>query len=249
MKRYKTRYHSKPFSVRRWEKKGKRRLTLTIILGAFLLYALLSWILPALIGGLSYFNKFKETPTQKASVAENSTLAPPVLNIPYEATNTASIAIKGYSVPNASVEVYLDDELKTTAKTHDDGSFTTDNISLFLGTNNISGKTVDDKGNKSFPSKPIRILYSNEKPGLEVSSPGDNQEIKGGDKKVLISGSTDPNKGIIVTVNGSQLIVNSEGKFSQTIDISDGENNITVAATDTANNTAQVTRKVIYSAQ
>lgn len=249
MKRYHSRYQSKPKSSlsRRSERKSKRKLILTALISIFLVYSLFAWLLPTLIGSLSVINKFKPTPVKEASITENISLAPPVLNIPFESTNTGSISIKGYSTPNVSVEIYLDDEIKTTSKTKDDGSFVSDNISLTLGTNNISGKTVDEKGNKSLSSKPIRIIYSNEKPSLDLSSPSDNQEIKGGDKKVLITGSTDANKGITVSANGIQLIVNSEGKFSQTIDINEGENNIAVSATDSAGNSIQLTRRVTYS--
>lgn len=245
MKRYQSRYRtrSKPLSVRRLEKKGKRRFIFTILLGIFLLYALFSWILPALVGGLSIINKFKATSPIQASIADNATLAPPILNIPYEATNTATISVKGYATALSSVEIYIDDELQTTTKAKEDGNFSTDLILLNLGTNNISGKAIDEKGNKSLPSKPIRITYKNEKPTLELKEPQDNVTVKG-DKKVLVSGLTDANKGIAISANGIRLIVNSEGQFSQSIDISEGDNNIIVVATDTAGNSAQITRKV-----
>lgn len=248
MKRYQSRYssRSKPLSVRRWEKKGKRRFIFTILLGGFLLYALFSWILPTLVGGLSVINRFKPTPQTASSIAESATLAPPILNIPYEATNTATISIKGYATTSSTVEIYIDDELKTTAKAKDDGGFLTDPILLNLGTNNISGKAIDEKGNKSLPSKPIRITYENEKPTLELNEPQDSTTVKG-EKKVLVSGSTDPNKGITVSANGVRLIVNSEGQFSQKLDINEGENEIVILATDIAGNTTQTTRKVIYS--
>lgn len=245
MKRYQPRYssRSKPLSVRRWEKRGKRRFLFTILLGIFLFYALFSWILPTLVGGLSVINRFKATPPIQASIADNATLAPPILNIPYEATNTATISVRGYATALSSVEIYIDEELKTTTKANGDGSFFTGQVLLNLGTNNISGKAIDEKGNKSLPSKPIRITYENEKPALELKEPQDNATIKG-EKKVLVSGSTDANKGITVSANGIRLIVNSEGQFSQLIDISDGDNNIVIVATDTAGNSTQITRKV-----
>lgn len=245
MKHYQSRYSSKskPLSVRRLEKKGKRRLMFTIFLGMFLLYALFSWILPTLVGGLSVINRFKPESQIASSVADNATLAPPILNIPYEATNTATVSLKGYAAATSKVEIYIDDELKTTTDAKEDGSFSTDSIMLNLGTNNISGKAIDEKGNKSLSSKPIRITYENEKPTLELREPQDNAVVKG-EKKITVSGSTDANKGISVTANGIRFIVGSEGQFSQVIEIADGDNNIVVVATDTAGNTTQTTRKV-----
>ncbi|MCL5783814.1 MAG: hypothetical protein M1142_00455 [Patescibacteria group bacterium] len=246
MKRQPVKYRSS-FTKRR-ENKEKKRLIITLLIGAFLLYFLFSWFLPAFIGGLSLLNRFKTEPTKETPVAENATLAPPVLNIPFEATSTATIKIGGYSLPNTTVEIYVDDDLKTTAPTGGDGSFTADSIPLNLGTNNISGKTVDDKGNKSFSSKPIQIAYDNEKPKLDLTSPQDNQTIKGGDKKVVVSGTTDSDKDITITANGIRLIVNTDGSFSQSIDINDRGNTIVVVATDTAGNTTQITRAVTYQA-
>ena len=247
MKRYQSRYssRSKPLSVRRLEKKGKRKFIFTILLGFFLLYALLTWILPTLVGGLSVINKFKDAPKATSSIANNATLAPPILSIPYEATNTATISVKGYAAASSTVEIYIDVELKTDTKAGGDGSFSTSPISLNIGTNNISGKTVDEKGNKSPSSKPIRIIFTSDKPDLEISSPSDNQTVSG-DKKVTVSGTTNADKGINVTAGNTRLIVNSDGTFSQSIDISEGENNIVITALDQAGNTTQITRKVIY---
>lgn len=242
----KYKYGQRSFSGRRRPQTGKRLLSTLLIVG-FLIYALLAWILPFFIGGLSFLNNFKSQPKSTTPVSENTTLAPPVLNIPFEATNTATIKIKGYSTPNSSVEIYLDDNLSTTVKVKDDGSFLSDNISLSLGTNNIYGKTVDDKGQKSLPSKPIQVDYSNEKPKLDLNSPSDNQVIQG-DKKVTVSGSTNAGKNISLTVNGIVVIVDGNGNFSKTIEINDGDNNITVTATDRSGNTTQLSRKVTYQA-
>jgi hypothetical protein len=233
------------FSRSRSQKSLKKRLIFTGILILFFVYALLAWILPALIGGLSFLNH-SSTPKSNKSSTDNVTIAPPILNIPYEATNTATISINGYAQAGSKVEIYVDDDLKTAAQTTTDGSFQASGIELALGTNNIWGKTVDDKGTKSLSSKPIRIQYSNQKPKLEVDSPSDNQVVKGGDKKVTVSGVTDP--GNDLRANDFKLIVNSEGKFSQTISINDGDNQITITSTDDAGNTNSVSRKVTYQA-
>ena len=80
-------------------------------------------------------------PSEKiVRTSKNPAIAPPVLNIPFEATNTSSIHIKGYSVPNAKVEIYVDEELSQEAETTEDGSFLADQVTLTLGTNNIAGK-------------------------------------------------------------------------------------------------------------
>ncbi|MBI4040216.1 hypothetical protein HY389_02580 [Candidatus Daviesbacteria bacterium] len=235
---------TRSYSARRSGKKAQRNLILSLLLGIFLIYVLFIWVLPNLIGGLSVLTKAKNPIQTQTKVSENSTLAPPVLNIPYEATNTATIRVRGYATPNTKVEIFLDGDLKSTVTSQDNGSFTSDNISLSLGTNNIYGKTIDDKDIESLASKTIQVTYSNTKPKLQVDQPPDGQVVHGGDKKVTVSGSTDPQDTIYI--NDNQVIVGDGGKFSSTININDGDNNIIIKAADSIGNTTQITRKVTY---
>lgn len=245
MKRYKqSRFKfQSPFS-KRLERKTRNRFILSFILALVLLYFSLTWLIPNLISQLSIINRFKPDLNQKKSLIQNASLAPPVLNIPYEATNTAIIKISGFAQPKTRVEIYIDETRQTTVDTKDDGSFLAENIQLLLGLNNIDAKTIDDKGAKSLPSKTIRIIYDNQKPKLELSQPEDNQVVKGGDKKITISGITEP--GNDLWVNGVKIVVNSEGSFNQNIEINDEDNNLTIQATDKAGNTTTLSRRVIY---
>lgn len=241
---YSSRYYPqfRSRSIRRSESKAKTRLFLTLIVSGLILALFIFWGLPTLVSGLSFLNKNKSVPQSPVS---DPAIAPPVLNIPYEATNSASIRVHGYSSPNSQVEIYLDGDLKTTTQADDNGKFTTDEVSLSIGQNNISGKTVNLSGKKSLPSKTIILIYSNQKPKLEISSPSDNQQIKGGDKKIIVAGSTNPLNS--VTINGTAAIVRNDGTFSVTIPINDGDNTIAIGATDQFGNTNQIERRVTYS--
>ncbi|MFI5205337.1 MAG: hypothetical protein ACHQVK_00170 [Candidatus Paceibacterales bacterium] len=249
MSRYRSSYSSgyRPRSIRHRQQKSQKKIIWNVILTVVVLYLIFFWGLPALIGGLSVFNRFKPSNTTAQNAPENATLAPPVLNIPYEATNSAQIRIPGYASPNIKVNIYLDDNLQTSVTSGDDGSFQSDPISLNLGTNSIYGKTADDKNRESLPSKPITITYSNDKPKLNISSPDDGTQIKGGDKKVTVSGQTDPDDS--VTVNGQTVIVQSDGSFSISTGLNDGDNQIVIVSTNSVGNTTQVQRKVTYSSQ
>lgn len=246
MSRYRSSYSSgyKPRSVRHHERKNQKRIVWNVILTFVILYVIFFWGLPALIGGLSVFNRNKSTNTTQ-NTPQNATLAPPVLNIPFEATNSAQIRIPGYASSNTKINIYLDGDLQTSVTSADDGSFQSDPISLNIGTNSIYGKTVDDKNRESLPSKAITITYSNDKPNLDVSSPSDGTQIKGGDKKVTVSGKTDPDDS--VTVNGQTVIVQGDGSFSISVGINDGDNQVVIVTTNSVGNTTQVQRKVTYS--
>lgn len=237
----------KPYSARRLEKKSKRKLFLTFIIGAVLFYSLITWFIPNLIGSLSIINTIKPTVKETAiPVSEDTTLAPPVFIIPFEATNSSTILVSGYASSQAKVEVYVDNELKDTINTEENGNFTAKNIPLTLGSNTIYGKTVDQNGKKSLPSKGIKVDYKNEKPELSIKEPSDNQTIQGGDKKVTISGSVSPIDNMTVVINTTRAIVSKDGNFSQTIEINEGENNITITATDNAGNSTQKSLKITY---
>lgn len=243
MRKYRTTYT--PRSVRHEKNRTRNRIIFAIISILVLGYLSLTWGLPALVGGLTYITHFNSKPVVKDTSDEDVAIPPPVLNIPYEATNTATLAINGYTTPDSKVEIYLDDDLKTTTDVKSDGSFQTEGLALLIGTNNIYGKTVI--GNKkSLASKNIKLYYDSEKPKLTVSSPTDNQEIKGGDKKIRVVGNTDPQNS--VTINGSTVIVNGAGDFATDVNINEGDNILTITGTNKFGNSFSVERKVKYSA-
>ena len=235
-----------PRSIRHSESRAKRKLIITIVGILVVSYLFFMWGLPFIIGQLSFLNK-REKPVDASTLKIDEAIAPPVLYIPFEATNSASLPISGYAAPLSKVEIYIDDEIKSQTATDTEGKFTSVPIGLNLGSNNIHAVTISDSDKKSLPSKNIKLYYSSEKPKLEISEPGDGSEIKGGDKKVKVAGSTDVNNS--VTVNGSTVIVDSEGNFQTVIALNDGDNTITVIASNSFGNNNQLQRMVKYVSQ
>lgn len=226
--------------------KSKRNFVVSLILIFVVGFATIQWILPTLVNGVGFIKGIVKPSTKNGeNITENVSLAPPVLNIPFEATSTSQINISGFSIPNARVKLFLDDQEAEEVDVSSDGSFVFTNISLNLGTNNIYGKSVDETGRESLPSKTIKVLYDSEKPSLQIAEPEDNKTIQGGDKKVKFAGTTDFDSQILI--NGSQVVVNSEGKFETTLSLNDGENNFTVRSQDLAGNFTEISRKVTYN--
>lgn len=228
-------------STRRLEKTAKKHI-IWIILGLIIFgFLMITYIGPFLVGGLTFFNRYKEV-EKGVNIVEDTAVSPPVFNIPYEATNTATITIKGYATSDAKVEVYVGNDLKDTIDADFDGSFNTD-IPLVDGTNAIYGKTILNN-KSSLPSKAIRVEFSDMKPKLDVTEPTDNLEIKGGDRKIKVSGITDPETN--VTVNGAYVIVNNEGKFSTELNINEGDNQVIIQAINDFGSTTTVQKAVKY---
>lgn len=239
------RYRSRR-SAKRLASKSQRNFIITLVIIAAIAYSTITWILPSFINGLGFVKNIA-SPSKKVVTQSsmNANLAPPVLNIPFEATNTAQINITGFTTPSTKVKLYLDDGAGQTVDVSIDGSFTFENISLSLGTNNIYGTTVDSDSKESLPSKTIKVIYDNEKPNLSISEPEDNKKIQGGDKKVKVAGKTDSD--VKVFVSSTQVIVNSDGSFSTDQPINDGDNDISIKAVDTASNSNEIQRRVNYT--
>lgn len=238
------RYRSRR-SIKKLARRSRRNFVVTLIISTLLIYSTVTWILPSFIGSISFIKNIIK-PTQKNILksSENASLAPPVLNIPFEATNTARIDIKGFATPNSKVKLYIDDEPRQTTDVADDGAFNFENITLSLGTNNIYGTTFNTTNKESLSSKTIKLIYDNEKPPLNIFEPEDDKKIQGGDRKVKVAGQTDP--GIKVFVNDNQVIVNSNGNFAYDLPLTDGDNTITIKAIDTASNITESQRLVNY---
>lgn len=242
MRRYRPTF--KPRSLRRYEKRNKTRLVWSIIISVSLLFVVFQWVFPVFIGQLSTVNKIVN-PAVKQEAPEKIKLAPPVLNIPIEATNSGTIKIQGYAAANTKVRIYLDDNLVSETLSNNAGNFNSELFELSLGTNNIYGKTVATDGLESLPSKKIQITYSNEKPKLDLQEPEDRKEVKGGDKKIRVSGLTDPENE--VTVNDLRVIVGGDGKFSLEINLNEGENIINIIATNEVGNKSTKELRVTYT--
>lgn len=232
-------------NVRKYKSRSKQNFIITLIITFALLYIAFFWILPNLIGGVGFLRNFNSPVKKVTNNTSEILLAPPVLNIPYEATNTAQIDITGYSTPKSKVELFIDDDKKQTVDVEGDGSFTFQNVSLSLGTNNIYGKTVDEAGKESLSSKIITVIFDNQKPIINLSEPDDNKIIQGGDKKVKFAGKTEV--GVNIFINDSQIIVSKDGNFESYQSLNDGDNNFDIKAMDLASNITQISRRIIYT--
>lgn len=229
-------------STRRLSRKARTRFIFTLILSAALIFATVTWVLPTFINGLSFVMSFVKPNTPTSAKTVKTSLAPPVLNIPYEATSTAVINVAGYVAPKAKVQIFVDEKVAGETESGIDGSFMIKNISLNLGTNSIFGRTVEGDV-ESLPSKTIKVFLDMEKPVLEIYEPADNLQVQG-DKKAQVSGKSET--GAKVYVNDTRAVVNSDGTFSLDFPLNEGENILNFKAEDEAKNLTEIQRRVIF---
>lgn len=224
------------------EQKSSKKLAASVILTIVIFIVLLFWGIPLLIGMSSFLSGLNQ-PKEDTPKNQNPVFAP-FLEPTFEATNSMPIQIKGYANTEGDIELYLNGDLYDTVLASSDGSFIFPQVILNDGPNKLWTKvSVDNK--KSENSSEIVILYSKEKPDLEITSPEEGSAVSSENKKVAVSGSTQ--SGNAITINEHFIVVDPEGKFSYDLPLTDGDNIIKVTATDKAGNQTSVERTVKYS--
>lgn len=103
---------------------------------------------------------------------------------------------------------------------------------------------VDDNDGNSATSTSVTFTVDTVPPVLNVTAPVDGSITN--DETCVVSGTTNDatSSPVVLTVNGEEVTVGSDGSFSTEITLEEGENTITVIATDTAGKSTTVTRTV-----
>lgn len=225
------------------KKQIKKSLLLTVAGIIVVGFLLLQYGLPILVstslfitGGAGGEDSSKKT---------NEFIPPPVLDIPFTATNSAEIFVKGTGKENSTVKIYVNGELIQKTKSKKDGSFQIRNIPLEKGENEIKARIQDSKNNQSHFSDPITVVFADKKPLLSIESPKNGQSFSKDEQSTQVKGKTDPTSK--VTVNEYWAIVDSLGNFSYLFYLKDGENNLKITATDEAGNQKSEEIKITYS--
>lgn len=156
----------------------------------------------------------------------------PFLSQPFEATHSATITLQGSSQAGLKV-ILLHNGVPTEETTpENDGTFTFD-VSLERGENRFSAVAENDKQERSNPSSEFVIVYTTDAPKLDVTEPADNATITQQKQNPLtVRGSTNP--GTRVFINDQMLFVASDGSFTGSVQLSQGENKIAVKAVNRA---------------
>lgn len=115
------------------------------------------------------------------------------------------------------------------------------------GSNNISLQVTDNDGNVS-ETATVGFVISTAAPNLTVTTP--TEGLITNSNKVTVSGVATPGSDVVsiasVTINGDAVEVEEDGNFSKEITLeSEGNNTITVIATDSLGKTTQIIRNVL----
>jgi uncharacterized protein YfaP (DUF2135 family) len=169
----------------------------------------------------------------------------PILSALPDATNSAQIIVEGYTEADASVELLLNDQSNKVSKADESGSFSFSTI-LASGQNRIQVKARDAASNQSMSD--VSLVTLDTKPvDLTISSPKDGTEYIGTINQVvdIIGSVSKPESQVLV--NNSFATVDKDGNFDSRFMLTNGDNTITVTATDNAGNTTAKSIKLTYT--
>ena len=226
------------------QEKKNTKTAILLLLGALTLVGLMIiWGVPLLIKLAVFLGDINSSkrPIDKTDLIPP---APPSVSAQYEATNSATQAIYGFTEPGVTVYLTRNKKPLGNVVAKDDGQFLFGNINLELGRNEFTAVAMDLAGNTSQPSGIVNINYSNKEPKLEVEKPTEGQIVTGKDNSVEVKGVTDAE--VRLLVNDRVVVVTSEGKFSTRTLLNEGENTLVFVATDKSGNAIRKEIKVSY---
>jgi len=168
----------------------------------------------------------------------------PRLVLPFEATNTATVAIQGFAEAKVNVELFKNDVSVGKTEVTDNGDFGFSGINLDTGDNNFTAVASTDKTGSGEKSSPVDLVYDTTPPNLVLTNPSeDSLSVDSADFD--ITGTTD--KGSSVTINGHVAMVDDNGNFKLKWQLNTGENDLEIVAQDAAGNQTRKTIKITYS--
>ena len=226
---------------RKEETKVVKRIVYLSIFSIILAVFLITLGIP-ILGKFADFLNLVFRKNEISQVDTKSTPRVPILDILPQATNSASLAISGFSQDETKVVIYNDLQNVGEAEV-ESGKFQFENLKLKDGQNEISAKAISKSGKESDFSGSVKIILDKEPPKLEVDTPSEGQSFSQ-DNRIKVSGKTD--KDAQVYANGFLASVTAEGNFEVLVPVLEGETTIEIKATDDAGNTKVETRKVNF---
>lgn len=167
----------------------------------------------------------------------------PVLSTLPAAVKEEKLSISGFAQEGVEVELFVNGQAVAKARSGKKGEFSFEDIKLLEGENQIFAKALSQK-TESYPSAIQTVEYLKKPPFLEVSNLPEQTDLHQKENLFTLRGLTDP--GALVAVNGSQAFVDGNGNFSFAYPLLEGENKITIQATDKAGNQTALEKKINY---
>ncbi|MCR4326443.1 MAG: Ig-like domain-containing protein [Candidatus Roizmanbacteria bacterium] len=167
-------------------------------------------------------------------------LDPTLDDVPY-ATNTATITVHGTAMAETTVDLLVNGGKRDSRRSSFEGEFSFD-VVLTEGENILRVASEDSDGKQTLKSRDYAVLYLDTPPELTVDGLEDGKTVDKPD--FTVQGKTD--KEVFIQINNAPVVVRADGSFSTSITLKEGDNTITVVATDVAGNETKQEAKIVY---
>ena len=170
--------------------------------------------------------------------------APPQFDQIPEYTNKESLSIEGTSESGATITITANNN-SSDVIAGSDGKFNFI-FNLDKGENSISAVAKDTAGNKSTETKVYKIVFDNEEPEINISSPKDGDSFYGsGQRQLTIKGSVSEN--VSLYINDRFIPLKEDNSFVFSTTLSEGENKFEIKAKDPSQNETSTSLTVNFN--
>ncbi len=211
-----------------------RQTVLIVLTAIFLLAAFIFFIMPQFIrladgllnGNGSLIEESDEIPPQT-----------PILSAPVSATNSATLPISGVGEANSQVVLVVNGEQQAEVEIDDEGEFDFE-VDLTEGENALAVFSIDEAGNESVQTREYQVSLDTEAPEIEIESPEDGSTIELRKNQITtIKGTTDPQSKVFI--NDRLVYARSDGSFSMSFKLEEGDNTLKFKVEDKGGNTSE----------
>jgi hypothetical protein len=233
------------FRRTRLEKKAEDEITKKTVFLGLMTIVLFTLIV---IFGLPFLIRFSiilgDIKNRRSVEVKEKVLPPlaPRMILPFEATNSSRIVVKGLAEKNVMVELLKNDVSVGKVAANDAGEFEFGDILLDQGESSFTAIAISDSGGSSEPSKEFKVTFDDLPPELTMINPSE-ENLKVSSSDFDIVGKSD--KGVSVTINGRLAMVDDTGKFKLKFQLNSGKNDIEIIIADMAGN--ETRKKIVIT--
>lgn len=213
-------------------KRATKQAVLYIIISLGIIVGMITWGVPAAarLAGLLI--------TQDTGIDSTSELrpTPPVFSDIPEATNSAEISVSGFAQPGVEIALHVNGSEYKKILSDDSGIFDFDKVPVTEGDNTVYAYSITPRGQESEQSRSYTITVDKKPPELTLSAPEDGHVYRGTTERIATFQGTVSEEGSHVTIGDRVAIVQTDGSFSLQYQMIEGDQEVSVKATDEAGN-------------
>lgn len=225
------------------EKKNIRRAITLVILSILFLIFLVSFGIPFFAKFAGFMSNLGKS-DKPININDTTPPAPPRINNLPEYTNQKTLEISGVTEPGATVILNFNSESQELVSDRE-GKFSV-KYNLVDSKNTFFALARDQSSNESQKTQVYTFIFDNKPPEITIENPKDQAEFFGAKQsRITVKGQAEAET--IVTINDRLANTNDSGAFNLPLGLNEGENTITIKATDRAGNQTEKTLTVRYS--